>query len=63
MSADTKITPSEGPFDGLKDTDALKLAAHKLGIEITNEILPGVIQNIELLSTHYANVREAKSET
>ena len=63
MSADEKTPLSDDPLDGLKDEASLKAAARKLGIEATEEILPGVAQNLELLSTHYANVCEAKPQT
>ena len=63
MSADEKTPLSDTALDGLRDEIALKAAALKLGIEMTAEILPGVTQNLELLSTHYANVCEAKPYT
>lgn len=43
----------------MKELETLKAAAEALGLTLTDEILPGVLSNLDLLSQHHATICEA----
>ncbi|MAP94505.1 MAG: hypothetical protein CMK07_06090 [Ponticaulis sp.] len=61
MSANHATEPETSPIEVLKQPETLMAAAAALGVPMTNEILQGVTENLNLLESHHAKISEVLS--